>query len=540
MEETVGALRSLFSFLLLSFAVALVLLAALLKYLRCMSWSCSCSVCEAYVTGSWTAHFGNRCDWYAHLLRESPTRTIHIHVLGNTVTANPDNVEHMLRARFDNYPKGKPFSVILRDLLGRGIFNVDGDLWRFQRKMASTELGSAAVLLFASCIVADESRGRLLPLLDFACASDKILDLQDVFRRFAFDNICKISFGLDPRCLELSLPLSEFAAAFDKASRLSAQRATTTTPIVWKAKRLLNWGSERELRESIGLVNLLAMEIIRKRRKLGVSSNHDLLSRFMACVDDDTYLRDIIISFLLAGRDTVASALTSFFLLLFRHPDVRSAIRYEIDRVLGCSGATAGYDHLRDLHYLHAAVFECMRLYPPVQFDSKFCVEDDVLPDGTFVGKGTRVTYHAYAMGRMEELWGNDCHEFRPHRWLTNGVFTPESPYKYPVFQGGLRGCLGKEMALMEMKTVIAAVVRRFDIDVVADDSSRTPKFAPGLTASLEGGLPVRVRRRWLQQHRKHAVVRSSHLLLPSSAAAYCRGRHSIIAMLVIMYVWLQ
>ena len=163
---------------------------------------------------------------------------------------------------------------------------------------------------------------------------------------------------------------------------------------------------------------------------------------------------------------------------------------------MGCSAATAGYDHLRDLHYLHAAVYECMRLYPPVQFDSKFCVEDDVLPDGTFVRKGTRVTYHAYAMGRMEELWGNDCHDFRPHRWLTNGVFTPESPYKYPVFQGGLRGCLGKEMALLEKKTVIAAVVRRFDIDVVADNSSRTPKFAPGLTASLEGGLPVRVRRR--------------------------------------------
>uniref|UniRef100_A0A804J9K9 Cytochrome P450 family protein n=1 Tax=Musa acuminata subsp. malaccensis TaxID=214687 RepID=A0A804J9K9_MUSAM len=404
MEETVGALWSLFSFLLLFFAGSLVLLAALLKFLRSMSWWCSCSVCEAYVTGSWTAHFGNLCDWYAHLLRESPTRTIQIHVLGNTVTANPDNVEHMLRARFDNYPKGKPFSVILRDLLGHGIFNVDGDLWRFQRKIASAELGSAAVRLFASCIVADEIRGRLLPLLDFACAGDKILDLQDVFRRFAFDNICKISFGLDPRCLELSLPLSEFAAAFDKASRLSARRATTTTPIVWKAKRLLNWGSERELREAIGMVNLLAMEIIRQRRKLGSCSNHDLLSRFMASVDDDNYLRDIIISFLLAGRDTIASALT--------------------------------------------------------------------------------------------ELWGNDCHDFRPHRWLTNGVFTPESPYKYPVFQGGLRGCLGKEMALLDMKTVIAAVVRRFDIDVVGDNSSRTPKFAPGLTASLEGGLPVRVRRR--------------------------------------------
>ncbi|CAL9134626.1 unnamed protein product [Musa acuminata var. zebrina] len=496
MEETVEAFRSLFSLLFLSFAAAFFLLALVLKALRSMPWWCSCPVCEAYVTKSWTAHFDNLCDWYAHLLRESPTRTIHIHVLGNTVTANPDNVEHMLRARFDNYPKGKTFSAILGDLLGRGIFNVDGHLWRFQRKMAGAELGNSAVRFFASCIVADEVRGRFLPLLDVSSADDKILDLQDVFRRFAFDNICKISFGIDPGCLELSLPMSEFAAAFDKASRLSASRATSTMPMVWKAKRLLNRGSERELREAIGMVNLLANELIRQRRKLGFSSNHDLLSRFMACVDDEKYLRDIIISFMLAGRDTVASALTCFFLLLSRHPDVRSAIRDEIDRVVGCGAATAGYDRLRDLHYLHAAIYESMRLYPPVQFDSKFCLEDDVLPDGTFVSKGTRVTYHAYAMGRMEELWGSDCHEFRPQRWLTNGAFTPESPYKYPVFQGGLRVCLGKDMALMEMKTVIVAVVRRFDIHVVDDGSSLPPKFTPGLTASLEGGLPVRVQRR--------------------------------------------
>ncbi|XP_065018062.1 cytochrome P450 94C1-like [Musa acuminata AAA Group] len=497
MEEVVlEAFRSRFSIFFFSFAAGFVLLAVVLELLRCMPWWCSCPVCEAYVTKSWAARFDNLCDWYAHLLRESPTRTIHIHVLRNTVTANPDNVEHMLRARFDNYPKGKPFSAILGDLLGRGIFNVDGDPWRFQRKMASAELGSTAVRFFACCIVTAEVRERLLPLFDAACAGYAVLDLQDVFRRFAFDNMCKISFGLDPGCLELSLPASEFAAAFDKASMLSAWRATSTMPIVWRAKRLLNRGSERELRDAIRLVNLLAKELIRQRRKLGFSSNHDLLSRFMACVDDDKYLRDITISFLLAGRDTVASALTSFFLLLSRHPDVRSAMRDEIDRVVGRGAATASYDHLGDLHYVHAAIHESMRLYPPVQFDSKFCLDDDVLPDGTFVGRGTRVTYHAYAMGRMEELWGSDCHEFRPQRWLRNGTFAPESPYKYPVFQGGLRVCLGKEMALMEMKTVIVAVVRQFDIDIDIDvQAAWPPKFAPGLTASLKGGLPVRIRR---------------------------------------------
>lgn len=500
------AIQSHFSLLFFSFASIFIVFALLLELLKYLPWWCNCPVCKAYVTSSWRADFDNLCDWYTHLLRQSPTRTIHIHVLSNTITANPDNVEHILKTRFENYPKGKRFSSILGDFLGRGIFNVDGDLWRFQRKLASVELGSMSVRSFSFHIVSAEVRRRLLPLLDSVADTGQVLDFQDVLRRFAFDNICKISFGLDPGCLELSLPMSEFAAAFDTASRLSAWRAAATAPAVWKAKRFFNLGSERELRRAIRLVHLLADEVIRQRRKHGFSSSRDLLSRFMASIDDDRYLRDIAISFMLAGRDTVSSALTSFFMLLSQHPAVQSRIRTEIDQVMGSSGdaaAVASYDQLREMHYVHAALYENMRLYPPVQFNSKFSVDDDMLPDGTFVSRGTRVTYHAYAMGRTEELWGTDCREFRPERWLKNGVFAGENPFKYPVFQGGLRVCLGKEMALMEMKTVIVSVVRGFEVEMV--DGRRPPKFSPGLTASLGGGLPVRVRcRKWKEGSTAH------------------------------------
>ncbi|XP_056168911.1 cytochrome P450 94C1-like [Syzygium oleosum] len=459
---------------------------------------CNCDVCTAYLSSSWTKEFDNLCDWYTHLLRKSPTGTIHVHVLGNVVTANPDNVHHMLRTRFDNYPKGKPFSAILGDLLGRGIFNVDGNSWKFQRKMASLELGSVSIRAYAFEVVASEIKNRLVPLLSSVCGKDDgVLDLQDVFRRFSFDSICKFSFGLDPGCLKLSLPVSEFAEAFDAASRLSAERAMSPSPLVWKIKRLLNVGSERRLREAIRMVNALADEVIKQKREMGPSKDHnDLLSRFMTTIDDDGYLRDIVVSFLLAGRDTVASALTSFFRLVSQNPEVRDAIREESDRVMGpTSGGLASFDQMHKMHYLQAALYECMRLYPPVQFDSKFAQDDDVLPDGKWVKKGTRVTYHPYAMGRMERLWGSNCLEFRPRRWLTrDGVFTPESPYKYPVFQAGVRVCLGKEMALVEMKSVALALVRQFDVHVA--DGHLSPQFAPGLTATIRGGLPVVIKER--------------------------------------------
>ncbi|KAG2674467.1 hypothetical protein I3760_13G137200 [Carya illinoinensis] len=491
------SMSTIFCILFFSFTVFFSLFSLLIFILRLKPW-CNCQVCRSYLSSSWAKEFGNLADWYTHLLQKSPTGTIHVHVLGNTITANPENVEHILKTRFDNYPKGKPFSVILGDLLGHGIFNVDGDSWRFQRKMASLELGSVSVRSYALEIVSSEIQSRLVPLLlSVAGKQDGVLDLQDVFRRFSFDNICRFSFGLDPGSLELSLPISSFAVAFDVASKLSAERAMAVSPIVWKIKRLLNVGSERKLKEAIKTVNILATEMKNQRRKMGFSDRNDLLSRFMASIDDEKYLRDIVISFVLAGRDTVASALTSFFYLLSQHQRVEAAIRDEVERVIGRRTqevAAGSFEQMRQMHYLNAAIYESMRLYPPVQFDSKFCQEDDILPDGTFVTKGTRVTYHPYAMGRMERIWGPDCLEFKPERWLRDGVFMPENPFKYPVFQGGLRVCLGKEMALVEMRSVVLALVQRFDIRLA--DPNWTPRFIPGFTATVRGGLPVFVQQK--------------------------------------------
>lgn len=232
------------------FLLFFLLFLSIIIFLLKPKFLCHCEICQAYLSSSWSKDFFNLCDWYSHLLRQSPTKTIHIHVLKNTITANPDNVEYILKTKFENYPKGKIFSSILGDFLGRGIFNVDGDLWRFQKNMAILELGQQSIRSYCFEIVSQEIHSRLLPLLS-SVADGGVLDLQDVFRRFAFDSICKFSFGLDPMCLELSLPMSEFAVAFDLASKLSAERAMAVPPLIWKIKRMLNLGTKRTITKPV-------------------------------------------------------------------------------------------------------------------------------------------------------------------------------------------------------------------------------------------------------------------------------------------------
>ncbi|XP_039830731.1 cytochrome P450 94C1-like [Panicum virgatum] len=120
------------------------------------------------------------------------------------------------------------------------------------------------------------------------------------------------------------------------------------------------------------------------------------------------------------------------------------------------------------------------------------CKQDDVLPDGTFVGKGWTVNHSVYAMSRLEELWGKDCEEFRPERWLReDGTFQPESPFRFPVFHAGPRMCLGKELAYIQMKSIVSCAFERFSFQYHGGEEH--PGLDYTITLRMKGGLPMQV-----------------------------------------------
>uniref|UniRef100_A0A0D9XNV6 Cytochrome P450 n=1 Tax=Leersia perrieri TaxID=77586 RepID=A0A0D9XNV6_9ORYZ len=325
-----------------------------------------------------------------------------------------------------------------------------------------------------------------------------------------------VAFGHDPRCLvdgeEEGDARSEFMDAFGEAQDLVVGRFLDPIEVSWKIKKWLNVGTERRLKKAIADVHAFAMDIVRARRRPSATPScvehhmDDVLSRFVASEDEahsDEVLRDIVLSFLIAGRETTASALAWFFWLLSSRPHVAARIADEVSAVRKSTGTRRGeafgFDALREMHYLHAALTESMRLYPPAPIDSQSCAADDTLPDGTFVGAGWSVTYSAYAMGRLASIWGEDCMEYRPERWLDDGgVFRPESPFRFTVFHAGPRMCLGKEMAYVQMKSIVANVLEEFVVDVVKDDvaAGGVPEHVLSITLRMKGGLPVKIRRK--------------------------------------------
>ncbi|KAK4272186.1 hypothetical protein QN277_020774 [Acacia crassicarpa] len=447
---------------------------------------------------SFYANRNRLLHWYTHLLSLSPTNTILIHRLGaptTIITGNPLNVEYILKTNFLNFPKGKPFTDILGDFLGQGIFNVDGQLWRTQRKLATHEFTGTSLRESVIHALQEEVAERLLPVMDTLRVKQQLVDLQDLLARFSFNVICKITLGIDV-CgqLDPSVPVSPLAAAFDEASEISARRGAAPLFLVWKVKRWVGVGSERRLREAVGKVRSHVTKMIRERKKkLMRHMNHereDLLSRFICGGYEEDMVRDMLISFVMAGRDTTSAALTWFFWLLSQHPQVEEQVLREIQVNVD---EALEYESLEKLRFLKACLCESMRLYPPVPWDSKYAVVDDLLPDGTVVKAGDRVTYFPYGMARMEALWGKDRFEFRPNRWFVERdpvkrTMINVSPFKFPIFQAGPRECLGKEMAFIQMKYVVVSILRRFRIRRIRPD---TPLFVPLLTAHMAGGLHV-------------------------------------------------
>nr|GMD16600.1 cytochrome P450 86B1-like [Ipomoea batatas] len=435
--------------------------------------------------------------------------------LNCVVTSDPRNLEYLLKTRFSNFPKGEYFRSNVQDLLGDGIFSADNEMWQSQRKTASLEFHSAKFRNLTTNSLLELVHSRLLPVMEESINQSTPLDLQDVLLRLTFDNVCMIAFGVDPGCLRPGLPEIPFAQAFEAATEATITRFVVPT-FIWRSMKYFCLGTERALKQSLKKVDEFAEEVIRTRKKElslaseGTKQRSDLLTVFMGLRDEDgrpfsdKFLRDICVNFILAGRDTSSVALSWFFWLLNRKPEVEERILGEICGILKSREDGADTEKNQDtlvfkpeeikkMEYLQAALSEALRLYPSVPVDHKEVLEDDVFPDGTVLKKGTKVIYAIYAMGRMEALWGKDCREFKPERWLRDGRFMSESAYKFTAFNGGPRLCLGKDFAYYQMKFAAASILYRYHVKVV-ENHPVSPKMA--LTLYMKHGLKVTLSRR--------------------------------------------
>ncbi|KAE8803255.1 cytochrome P450 [Hordeum vulgare] len=470
------------------------------------------------LVGMLPALFGNLPrlhDWVTSVLAAS---TLNFRLAGPPrsgmqlfFTADPANVRHVFTSNFPNYPKGPEFAQIM-DIFGGGIFNADGDSWRRQRAKAHLLMSGPRFRAFVFHCSRRKVESGLLPLLArVAAVGSGECDLQDVFLRLTFDTTATLVLGVDPGCLAVGFPEVPFARAIDDAMDVLLIR--NVLPLSWwKLVRWLGVGHERKMAHAWRDIDRFIGDTIAKRREAvkargGIEESADLLSSY---IDDDgnddagavvdVFLRDTTMNLMIAGRDTTGSALSWFFYLLTTNPRVEAKILAELDTIKTTATTTLDGmvtydpDELCRLVYLHAALCESLRLYPPVPMEHKGVAAAEMLPSGHEVRPGDKIIVSLYAMGRMEAVWGKDCGEFRPERWIgEDGKLRYVPSYRFASFNAGPRTCLGKDMAFVQLKAVAAAVVRNFEVEAVPGHVVE-PKIS--IILHMKNGFKARIKTR--------------------------------------------
>lgn len=385
----------------------------------------------------------------------------------------------------DNYPKGPIFHANMEQLLGDGVFNVDGELWEMQRKTAShmfskRKFSESMLPVFMQHVAQAQAQ------LQAAASSGQPIDMQRLFFAYTLDSIGRIAFGEDIGSLREASP---FAAAFDTAQQLVEKRFFNPA---WQIMEVLT-GRAGQIKSAVATLDKFCYDLIAARRKSAAGPADDVLSWFMAYQNSDgdslsdKQLRDIVLSFIIAGRDTTAQNLSWTLYLLTQHPQCMAAVREEAQRVLPADVNSISLEHTDQLVYTLACVKEGLRLFPSVPKDAKHALHDDVLPDGTHVPAGTWLCYLPHAMGRSAQIWP-EPDAYMPQRFLDEPW---PSPFKYPVFNAGRRTCLGQRMAVLESSTLLALLVRDFDFHVAPQAPAITPEDS--LTLPMRHGLLMRV-----------------------------------------------
>ncbi|XVF54001.1 hypothetical protein PTKIN_Ptkin05aG0146400 [Pterospermum kingtungense] len=361
-------------------------------------------------------HFNRLFDYQTSLAKKHSTFRLIMPFQSHIYTADPVNIEYILRTNFPNYGRGT-HTEIMRDLFGDGIFAVDGEKWRHQRKLASYEF-STKVLREYSTAAFQDNAAKLVSKVSIMAVARHAMNLQDMFMKTTLDSIFEVGFGVELNALSGSDEFgNQFTKAFDDSNFIVYWRYVD---VFWKVKRFLNIGLEAALKRNVKIIDDFIFNLIqckreqRKNEKI-VKEKEDILSRFLMESEKDPekmtdrYLRDIILNFMIAGKDTLANTLTWFFYMLCKHPLVQEKVVQEVTDATQAKGNVCADDFSRlmteealdRMQYLHAALTETLQLYPAVPSDGKSSAGDDVLPDGFKVKKGDGISYMAYAMGRM-------------------------------------------------------------------------------------------------------------------------------------------
>lgn len=424
-------------------------------------------------------HIWSECDF------DIPLQLRRTFVDHRALVNDPNAIRRIFVDNARNYPKNELQLRLLRPALGTGLITSNGETWRNQRHLLAPLFSPARVGAMASAMS--------LPIARYVDTIERRLTGTDSCELDVCEEMGALTLGILEHTLftdGLACTPTEFQTAiaryFETLGRLDLFDLLGVTDRLPRLNRLRG-------RKAIHFVERMVDDMIASRRRILAEHRavpDDMLTHLLTACDasgqrlSDRGVRDNIATFIGAGHETSANALTWTLFLLSQSPEWRARVESEIDAAPD-GGLAQGA-----LPIMRAVIDETLRLYPPISMMSRLALEDDVLA-GVDIPAGTIVTIAPYVLHRHRTLW-RDPDLFDPERFLEPnraGI----ARHAYIPFGAGGRTCIGMGFAIMEMQIVLKQLLSRFSFELVEGHP-----VVPHVRVTLRPrhGMKMRVRRR--------------------------------------------
>ena len=411
---------------------------------------------------------------------------------------DPRDVKFLLKDEFANFVKGEEFIENFHCVIGKGIFNVNGAEWKAQRVIAAQMFNRRQLSERMSQVFGSHAQDFVQALKMNADKGISEFDIQQYFYCYTFDAINSVAFNRDVNTLKGKQDDVDFMNAFHKIQDVVPTRFIDP---VWKFNRFFQCSeAEREISKYLKVVNNYVYKVADDylSEDLDLADDRTMTGLFIhqskeeGLEPDRELIKDLIMNFVLAGRDTTSSGLASTIWMVCKHPEWQEKLIAEAADVYSNMqiGDPLTFEDVADgkAPVSKAVFMEAIRLFPPVAGNEKVAVEKATFPSGFTVEAGTKISWFPMATNKHPEHWVHP-EDFYPSRWLDDSC-KGLSDYLYPTFNAGPRLCLGKDMAILEAQIILLTMFANFKFTL---KPGFEPRGGSGVTWQYEDGVVVRM-----------------------------------------------
>ncbi|XP_065357390.1 probable cytochrome P450 4ac1 [Calliphora vicina] len=360
---------------------------------------------------------------------------------------------------------------LLKPFLGDGLLISTDQKWHFRRKILTPAFHFNVLQSFNE-VFKEESLKLLNKLQNY---ENKEIDVADIITEFTLNNICETAMGVK---LDNISGSSDYRKVIHDIETTIVQRLCN--PLMYYNIIFYLFGDYKKQTESIKIAHDFSSKIIKKKRQeylanqretqaepkeneFGVKKRYAMLDTLLAeeakGFIDHQGICDEVNTFTFEGYDTTSTCLIFAVFNLSLNPEVQQKCRQEILDLAEFSSLTV-FD-FNKLEYLECVLKETLRMYPSVPFVARNCTVDTCL-NGLFLPANTQINVHIYDI-MSDPRHFPEPNVFKPERFLAD-VSVRRHPFAFVPFSAGSRNCIGQKFAILEMKAILVAILKNFEI----------------------------------------------------------------------------